>query len=88
MRHRLAHRLARDGAGVDAGAADDVLAFDEGDLFTRFGGVNRRPLAGGAGANDDQVEGRHAEANCPLTLPALSTLIQGIRTMGHALCQV
>jgi hypothetical protein len=44
-------------------------------------------VAGGAGANDDQVEGRHAEGNCPLTLPELSTLIHGIRPLATR-CQV
>ena len=59
VQHRLAHRLAGDGAGVDARAADHFPSLDQRDPSPLFRGVNRRPLAGRARADDHEVERLH-----------------------------
>ncbi len=53
--HRFAQRFARDRAGVDADAADDFLAFDDGDFFADLSGLDRGLLAGRAGADHQHV---------------------------------
>ena len=55
MQHGLADRLGRDGAGVDADAADAGRAVDQRDALAELGGAERRLLPGGAGADDDEV---------------------------------
>ena len=52
----FAQRLARDRAGVHAGAADLAVAFDDGDALAGLGGLDRGLLAGGSGADHDDVE--------------------------------
>ena len=52
---RLEHRLGRDAADVEAGAADLVLV-DEGDLESQLPSPERGRVAAGAGAQDDEVE--------------------------------
>ncbi len=59
VHHGLAHRLARDGSGVDTGAADDFALLDDGDAPAAFCALNRRALAGGTGTDDDDVEFLH-----------------------------
>ena len=54
---RFAKRLARDGAGVDAAAADDVGALDDGDAFAEVGGLGGGFFACGTATDYDQVEG-------------------------------
>ena len=59
--HALAHRvfaqrLARDGAGVHARAADLPVAFDDGHALAGFRGLDGGLLAGGSGADHDDVE--------------------------------
>ena len=44
---RLPHRLAGDGAGVDANAAEAFALLDDGDFLARFGGLNGGALARG-----------------------------------------
>src|SRR5206468_481501 len=58
VQDRLAHRLGRDRAGVDADAADVVVALDEGDAAAELGGAEGGLLAGGAGADNHEVVGR------------------------------
>ena len=48
VQHRLPERLARDGAGVDAGAADDRLTFHNGRLLAELGRLYRCPVACGS----------------------------------------
>ena len=48
VHHRLPERLARDGAGVDAGAADDGLAFHDGRFPAKLRRLYRRAVAGGS----------------------------------------
>ena len=59
VHHRLSHGLARDGAGVDACAADDLALLDDHRLVAPFGSLNSRTLARGPGADDDQIVGAH-----------------------------
>ena len=59
VQHRLPHRLARDRAGVDAGAADDLALFDEGDPPADLGRLDGSPLAGRTGADHDEIETLH-----------------------------
>jgi hypothetical protein len=40
----FAQRLARNGAGVDADAANDGPLFDDGDSFVELGGLNGGPM--------------------------------------------
>ena len=55
VQHGLAHGLGGDGAGVDAGAADDLAHLDQRDLLAQLGGIDGGALAGGTGADDDQI---------------------------------
>ena len=59
MQHGLAHGLAGDGAGVDADPADDFALLDEDDAAAAFRALNGRALAGGAGADDDEIVSAH-----------------------------
>src|SRR5579863_2199258 len=59
MQHGLAHGFAGNGAGVDGGAAHYFHPFDQGRLFAEFGGLDGSALAGGPGANDDEIERFH-----------------------------
>ena len=60
MRRRQ-HRLARHAAGVEAVAAHPV-PLDQRDLDAELGGAGGDRQAGGAGADDNQVEVRHGTA--------------------------
>jgi hypothetical protein len=55
MQHGLAHGLGGDGAGVDAGSADDLAHLDQGDFLAELGTINSGALACGAGTDDDQI---------------------------------
>jgi len=55
----LTQRLRRDRAPVDAGAAEDVLALDDRDLFARPRCLNRGALAAGPAPDHDHVEVPH-----------------------------
>ena len=57
VQDRLAQRLGRDRAGVEADAADHLLAVDDGDLLAELRRGDRALLAGRAGADDDEVVG-------------------------------
>ena len=52
----LAQRLAGDGAGVDAGAADARRLLDEGDFPAEEARGDGAARAGGAAAEDDEIE--------------------------------
>ena len=60
VQHGLAHRLARDGARVDAGAADRFAALDERDTLAELGGLDRGALARRAGPDDEKLVAVHA----------------------------
>lgn len=53
--------LGRDAADIQAGAAQGGAFIDEGDLEAELGGAEGANVAAGAGADDDEVEGRHEE---------------------------
>ena len=55
---REEHRLGGDAAPVQAGAAELVGLFDEGDLQAVLRGADGAGVAGGAAANDDQIKDR------------------------------
>jgi hypothetical protein len=55
VQHGLAHGLGGDGAGVDAGAADDLAHLDQGDLLAQLGTVDGGALPCRAGADHDEV---------------------------------
>ncbi len=55
MQHRFAHGLAGDGAGIDAGSADNFALLDYRDAAAALRSLNRRALPRGAGADDDEV---------------------------------
>ena len=55
VQDRLAQRLRRNRAGVEAHAADHLLAVDDGDLLAELRRGDRALLAGRAGADDDEV---------------------------------
>src|SRR6266436_6752140 len=59
MQNRLAHRLAGNGSGVDADAADHGLLFHHGHCFSDFRGLNRGSLPTGAGADDYEIKRSH-----------------------------
>ena len=76
MQDRLTHRLAGDGAGIDARAADDILALDERDAPALLGGVDGCPLTGWSGADHHEVERLHVRwvqsaRNDPVSTTAL-----------------
>ena len=48
-------RLGRDAAAIDADAAGVLLRIDEGDLHPAVGGVERRRVAAGTRADDDEL---------------------------------
>ena len=52
---RLAQRLRRDRARVEADAADHLLAVDDGDLLAELGGRDRALLSGGPRTDHDEV---------------------------------
>src|SRR5262249_41438309 len=54
--HRLAEGLARDGARVDAYAADDATLLDDRRAEPELGRLDRRPLARRAAAETEEVE--------------------------------
>ena len=60
VEHRLAQRLGRDGAGVDADAAHHVAAFDDRGPMAQLRRGDRRLLAGRSGTDDDHVVRVHA----------------------------
>ena len=49
-------RLRGDAAHVEAGAAQRLAPFDDGDLLAKLRGADRGDVAAGAGADDDGVE--------------------------------
>ncbi len=51
----FAQGLAGDGSGMEADAADVGAAVDDGDVLACFGGFDRRVVAGGAAADDEEV---------------------------------
>ena len=55
VQRRLAQRLRRNGAGVDARAAEDRLALDERDTLAEVRRLRSALLAGRSGADDDEV---------------------------------
>jgi len=59
MQNRLAHRLAGNGSGVDADAADHGLLFHHGHCFPDFRGLNGGSLPTGAGADDYKIKRSH-----------------------------
>ena len=59
MQHRFAHGLAGNGACVDTGAAQHGATFDKRHTFFGLRTLYRGALAGGSGADDDQIEGLH-----------------------------
>ncbi len=59
MQNRLAHRLAGNGSGVDADAADHGLLFHHGHGFPDFRGLNGGSLPTGAGADDYEIKRSH-----------------------------
>ena len=50
--------LARNAANVEAGAAESGALVNESDLEAELGGAEGAHIAAGAGADDDQIEGR------------------------------
>ena len=61
VEYGFAHCFGGDGSGIDADAADDGACLDDGDAFTHLGGGDGGALAGGSGADDDEVilDGAH-----------------------------
>jgi hypothetical protein len=55
VQHGLAHGLGGDGAGVDAGASNDLAHLYERDFFAQLGGIDGGTLTGRAGANYKEV---------------------------------
>ena len=53
---RVQHRLGRDAADIEAGAAQRLAAFHAGGLQPQLRRADRRDIAAGAGADDDQVK--------------------------------
>ncbi len=51
----LEQRLGRNAAPQQAGAAERLLLFDDGDLQAELRGADGRHVAAGAGADDDDV---------------------------------
>src|SRR5262249_31387884 len=60
VQRRLAQRFGRNGAGIDARAAEVRLALDESDSLAEVGGLRGALLAGGAPADHDPVVAIHA----------------------------
>jgi hypothetical protein len=67
VEHRLAQRLGRDGAGVDADAAEHVAALDDRDRLAELGRRDRGLLAAGTGTDDDEVVARLRAGEIPRT---------------------
>jgi hypothetical protein len=59
MQHRFAHRLAGDGAGVDAHAAHNAPHLDERHMLALLDRGNSRALPGRARTDDEQIVFRH-----------------------------
>ena len=59
VHHGLPHGLAGNGAGVDAGAADDFALLDHRHAPAALGALDGRALAGRSGPDDDDVEFPH-----------------------------
>ncbi len=59
VQHRFPHRLAGNGAGIDADSAHAFRFFDDGHVLAGFRSLNGRALAGGAGPDDDEIESLH-----------------------------
>jgi hypothetical protein len=78
--HRLAQRLAGDGAGVDAHPAHHRHPLHQPDALAQLGPLDRRALARGAGSDDQQivVEARHlASEDAMLYKPAPRAALTG-----------
>ena len=66
VQHGFAHGLAGDGAGVDAGAADDLALLDDGHALAVLGALDGRPLAGRPRADHDEIVLLHAIVMVPV----------------------
>jgi len=53
---RLQQRLRRDAADVEAGAAEPDVLLDAGDVHAELRGADGADVAGGAAADDDEIE--------------------------------
>ncbi len=53
----LQQRLGRDAADIEAGAAQGGALLDHRHLHAELGGADRRHVAAGPGADDDEIEG-------------------------------
>jgi hypothetical protein len=60
VEHGLAQGLAGDGAGVDAGATEDVFLLDDAGRLAELGGLDGRLLPGRTGPDHRKVEVSHA----------------------------
>jgi hypothetical protein len=60
VENRLAQRLRRDGAGMETRAPDARLAVDHRHALAELGGGDGALLSGGAGTDDDEIEGGDA----------------------------
>src|SRR5579883_1370456 len=61
VKDSFAEGFAGDGAGIDADAAQNFAALDDGDALAHFGALNRRALPSRAGSNYDQVIALHVQ---------------------------
>ena len=66
---RMQHRLRRNAADIEAGAAERFFLLDDGNLHAELCGANRADIAGWAGTDDDKIVGGHLGPwTCQLTI--------------------
>src|SRR6267143_991748 len=84
VQHRLAHRLRRNRSGVDRGTAHHLAHLYQRDLLSQLGRIDRGPLPGWPGPDDNQIvntthSGTYSGTSTPalwLTLVPLSAQTQ------------
>lgn len=90
MEDGLAHRLAGDGAGIDADSPHHGLALDHGDALVELGALNRGALSGRARADhqDVVVVLRHVAAPSPVAVALAGSIALAVAVaLAYALCE-
>src|SRR5262249_3431759 len=59
MQHGFTHSLGRNGARIDARAADHFAFLNQGDALAEFCALNGRALPGGSRTHDDKIKVIH-----------------------------
>src|SRR5687767_12080204 len=68
----MQHRLRRNAANVETGAAERLVLLDDRDLHAELRGADRAHVAAGSGTDDDEVVGHWVAPSLTLSCPGLT----------------